>query len=152
MIMKKNIYFYGITAIAAVFMVSCGGRTHKEPTAKDLLTAKGWNVVEIVTPDTIVNLMPERGAWIVFSDSTSQISGNGGCNTFMGTFDAPTDSTIVITPLGATMMLCDDMEFEGLYMQSLPLVTRFVVTDNTLTLTGADGLTLRFDGQETAAQ
>jgi heat shock protein HslJ len=53
---------------------------------------------------------PDADAWISFKSDTS-ISGNGGCNTFNGTY-TPDQSHGIFGPIASTRMMCPDPEMK----------------------------------------
>lgn len=66
--------------------------------------------------------------------------GNGGCNTFRGSF-VTNGSAILLSPAAATMMACPEeiLGQENVFLQSLMMVRSFERTGQSLTLSDAQG-------------
>ncbi|MFT5784136.1 MAG: heat shock protein HslJ [Candidatus Krumholzibacteriia bacterium] len=79
--------------------------------------------------------------FILNADDT--ISGFGGCNNFSGSWEMDGDQ-LMIGPLMATKMACDNMEIETRFLGALDGAVAAVVDDATLTVTDGDGIELRF--------
>lgn len=77
-------------------------------------------------------------------DDERRVSGHGSCNRFMGGFTL-TGEGLTITQPAATMMACSPelMAQEGTFFKLLESVTSFSIADNVLTLTAADGRTIK---------
>lgn len=102
-----------------------------------LLRAHEWQLKSMTEKGKEVK-NPEQLPVILFSDS-SAVYGSAGCNRFFGKYTVERDGKISIEPGGSTMMYCPDMNFEDQYLKALPLVTRFSVTNQELTLKSGDG-------------
>lgn len=81
--------------------------------------------------------------------NNGQLSGNGGCNTYFGTYAADA-SSLTIKPAGTTMMACaeDVMAQEQAYMAALATSASYKVTGDKLEIMNADGtVVLTFTAQ-----
>ncbi|MCU0311798.1 MAG: META domain-containing protein [Acidimicrobiales bacterium] len=69
------------------------------------------------------------------------ISGNGGCNSFSGTYTTADDTITVANDLATTLIGCEPAvsELEAQYLAALVASTTFEVSGTTLTLRDADG-------------
>ncbi len=67
-----------------------------------------------------------------------QASGNGGCNQFSTTYRTDGTTTLSFGPIASTRMACQDSggAVETAYFAALERVTRFLLQDDLLTLTG----------------
>jgi heat shock protein HslJ len=77
--------------------------------------------------------------------ANGEVTGNLGCNSFFGSFDAADDGTLVVGGLGSTEMACEGrMGFESVYGQALSTATAWNVDPAGMTLSG-DTVELRFE-------
>ena len=106
----------------------CGGDTSA------MITGEAWTVVELEGTATA-----QRRPTITFgSDST--VTGNGGCNSFRGTYRI-TGEGMDIGPVAATKMACGEPvlnQQESKFFGLLDQVTRFDVVDGRLELYAGD--------------
>lgn len=74
-----------------------------------------------------------------------KIAGSGGCNRYFGSMSL-VDGQLVIGPLGATMMACEQaaMDLEHRFIGALEKVTGFVVEQDTLLLNDRGETTMVF--------
>ncbi|MCA9980784.1 MAG: META domain-containing protein, partial [Anaerolineales bacterium] len=74
--------------------------------------------------------------------TSDQFSGNGGCNTFFGSYTQDGQNLTIDESIGSTMMACPDpaMQVESLYLATLPQVASYEIDANGLLhLLDADG-------------
>jgi heat shock protein HslJ len=98
------------------------------------LAGTSWRVLGVNENDAVVtSALTERLTADFGADGT--ISGNGGCNTFRGTYRVDGDA-ITISDLASTMMGCeqDVMATEQAYLAALQRATRSSVSGTTLEL------------------
>jgi heat shock protein HslJ len=72
--------------------------------------------------------------------------GSGSCNRFMGGYTVSTDGLkLEMSQMASRMMACPDplMAQESAFLGTLGAVTGYSVAGGVLTLTGADGKTIR---------
>ncbi len=109
------------------------------PGSQAALQSGDWKVFEIagapvqVADKTIVG----------FSDG--RVAGNGGCNHFTGTYELASEGVLKMGQVAATMRACigPEMEQEHTFLKILGTVNGFSVADGVLTLTSADGRSIR---------
>lgn len=131
--MKKLSLFAAVIGFAAV-MVACCDKGAKGDF--DALTAQEWKLDKIVYTDNTVEA-PENVS-INFTD-TLFLSGRGACNRFFGKFEASAESdSINILPVGSTMMMCLNMEFETTYFNLLESVATYKANATALELADAE--------------
>lgn len=115
--------------------VFAGCRT-KKAVVTDHLFAHEWHLDEIIYDGSDFTLTPPSGVTIIFSDSTDQIAGRGGCNNFFGSYIRTPEQHINIIVAGSTLMMCGEteMEFEHSYFQLLGAVDTYTATEKELKL------------------
>lgn len=116
-----------------VLLAGCKGKEE----ALELLRAHEWQLESMTEKNQKVK-NPENVPTLIFSDS-SAVYGSAGCNRFFGKYTAEKNGKISIEPGGATMMYCPDMNFENQYLQALPLIRKFAVDRQKLTMKSGDG-------------
>jgi putative lipoprotein len=104
------------------------------------LEGTSWVLADTL-PDTELKALFENG----------QVSGSAGCNSYNGTYVTTTVggvNKIRIGPLASTMMMCEEavMEQEQAYLAALQSARSYLVEENVLTLTHADG-ELLYEGE-----
>lgn len=132
MIMNRMI----IAVVAALAAVGCCGE--KAGLWPEL--SGEWNVIEI--DGTMVSAdSSETKPYIGFSPADSSIFGCAGCNRIVGRIGIDEDATVAnFSKIGTTMMLCEDMSVENMFMPALAAVKNYYrVSDNRIELRDADG-------------
>jgi copper homeostasis protein (lipoprotein) len=98
---------------------------------KSSLQGKKWILVELMGQEVEVN--KEKPAFILFEKESNKVSGNGGCNNFMGSYES-TEFTIKLSKIASTMMACPNMDLESKFIQQLEIIDNYAVSDTTLSL------------------
>ncbi len=104
-----------------------------KPTLNSLLVGKRWTLTEL-------NGKPYEGkieAFIVLNDSTNQVSGNLGCNSFFGTYELKVGNRITFSGLASTRKMCLDVTVEEEMKRVLEIADNYNVDNNTLMLNRA---------------
>lgn len=105
-----------------------------------------WKLVELSGKEIPKNATAEE-MFIVFKvDST--VSGNGGCNTFSGTYSLEKNSQISFGEMVRTNVLCPAVDFERTYLNALSKTDHYKITGDTLSLLNQLVITAKFIGKE----
>lgn len=125
--MKKMLI--SAAAFAAVVMSSCG------TTGKSVDISGEWNVVSVKGEQV------EGNPYIGFNLAEGRIYGNAGCNRIMGgvEVDSVNPGKIGFTGVGATRMMCPDMETEQKVLEALNEVAGYQASSAGVELTDKDG-------------
>lgn len=125
--MKKMLI--SAAAFAAVVLSSCG------TTGKSVDISGEWNVVSVKGEQVAGN------PYIGFDLAEGRIYGNAGCNRIMGgvEVDSVNPSKIGFTGVGATRMMCPDMETEQKVLEALNEVAGYQASSAGVELTDKDG-------------
>lgn len=134
-------------SLALATMTACasssdpaGPSTKPAPTGGAALLGDEWSVFEINGQPIVPNSKPT----IKFEDG--RVAGAGSCNRFMGGYTVGADGVkLEMSQMASTMMACPDplMQQEGAFLKTLGAVTGYSVTAGVLTLTTADGQTIK---------
>lgn len=110
------------------------------PTGGAALQGPEWGIFEIggapITPGSKPTINFEDG----------RVFGAGSCNRFMGGYTVSADGLkLEFSQMASTMMACPDplMQQEGLLLKTLGDVKAYSVADGVLTLSTADGRTIK---------
>ena len=128
--MKKTLI--SAAAFAAVLLSSCG-------TASKSVDISGeWNVVSVEGKEVTGN------PYIGFDMENGRLYGNAGCNRIMGgvEIDSVNPGHIGLTNIGATRMMCPDMETEQKVLEALNEVAGYKASATGVELTDKDGKVL----------
>ena len=128
--MKKTLI--SAAAFAAVLLSSCA-------TASKSVDISGeWNVVSVEGKEVTGN------PYIGFDMENGRLYGNAGCNRIMGgvEIDSVNPGHIGLTNIGATRMMCPDMETEQKVLEALNEVAGYKASATGVELTDKDGKVL----------
>jgi heat shock protein HslJ len=112
------------------------------PSAPAGLPGTSWKVTSYNNgKQAVVGLIAGSKVTLSFG-ADGQVSGNSGCNTYSGGYEA-SDKTLKIGPLASTMMACESptgvMEQEQQYLAALQNAATFEIAGDTLTIRDAGG-------------
>lgn len=129
--MRKT--FLGVAALAACMMLSC--KSSKQVATVDL--SGEWNIVAVDGQELTATEKP----FIGLDMANKSLHGNAGCNSLLGNFelDSIHPGTIRFTQVGATRMMCPDMETETKVLAALNKVAGYDETAEGVVLTDAEG-------------
>jgi copper homeostasis protein (lipoprotein) len=98
------------------------------------ITGKRWKLVQL--QEKSIDSEPEqrREAYLILHEEGNRITGNSGCNHFFGTYELLGENGIKISNIGATKMLCPDMEPENMFFRMLESVGSYSIQGETLIL------------------
>ncbi|RVT76636.1 META domain-containing protein [Flavobacterium sufflavum] len=99
---------------------------------------KYWKLIEIkgqkVTADDFASKEPH----LILKSTDNRVSGNGGCNSFFGTYELQTDvNRISFSKIGSTKMACMKATVENDFLNVLETVDNYTVKNDTLQLNKA---------------
>ena len=79
-----------------------------------------------------------------------RLSGSGGCNRLLGTYELSAD-TVKVAPAGTTMMACPEelMQQESDFVSALKMTTSYKISGDTLELRNGERVLARFMAQTT---
>lgn len=125
--MKK--VFLSAAMVAAIFS-SCGS------SQKSVSLAGEWSIVSVDGN----NVAEDKDAFIGFDMKDGRLYGNAGCNNIIGAVDIDSlEGSIKLSNVGATRMMCKDMDLEGKVLAALEKVAGYRASETGVELTDADG-------------
>lgn len=100
-----------------------------------------WTLTSINGED-VAKLFSDKKPSIEF-DADGKVFGNGGCNSYRGTFKLE-ENTLSFGPLMSTKMACPSLEGEGKFMQLLASPVQATINGETLTFLKDGNVVLEF--------
>jgi heat shock protein HslJ len=90
-----------------------------------------------------------KQAFLLFEMETSTFSGNGSCNNIFGSYELKDGNRVSFGNAGATMMACEDMETERMFLEMISKADNYSISEGTLSLNKANMAPLaRFELEE----
>jgi len=148
--MKKRVFLCGISALL-IGMASCK-TVQKDTKANDAmfvvagdnsesisdenLVEKYWKLTELYG-EPVNTIEGGKEAHIIFKKEESRITGNGGCNTFNGSYTLKPGNMISFTKTMSTMMMCANMETETKLYKVLEMADNYTISGDKLVLNKA---------------
>ncbi len=131
--MKRLIYCCLFASLFGMLTACCGCRGAKSKNPH-FLTTDRWLMTEM--HGKAVERTEENASSfaIVFDENKKQVSGIAGCNNFFGPYEETPVRKIKIGPLGATRMMCPNMEMETAFLQMLGETDSYTVDGDMLML------------------
>ena len=102
------------------------------------LVDKTWILTELNGNPVVVS-EGTRSPQIIFDLLEGRFWGNGNCNNMFGRFEEDADGKLTLGGVASTMMACMDMSLESEYFRALEKISKYSITDNTLTVSDAEG-------------
>ena len=78
-----------------------------------------------------------KEAHFLLLPGSDRINGNGGCNTFMGTYEESEGSRIRFSQMATTMMACIEAGYEPEYLKGFDTADNYTLNRDTLSLNRA---------------
>src|SRR5699024_11266410 len=108
------------------------------------LTETYWKLTELEGEKVVMDSTFNREPHIVLRDEDNRVSGNGGCNQLMGTYELEGDNKISFSKMASTMMACPDLELEQKFAQMFENVDHYSLNGEKLELLQGDKVLARF--------
>lgn len=134
--MKKVFRTLMIVVLSAVALQSCKSSKTVSPETESLQGE--WSISKL-NGENLVPADHQRAPYIGFNVSKKSVYGFSGCNRIMGVYESAEPGKLSFGQLGATMMMCPDMELENKVTKMLELVKSYkFLTSNQIALYGED--------------
>ena len=95
---------------------------------------KEWKLKELNGQAIVLDTTFKREPQMVFQKEGGKLTGNGGCNSFSGTYQLKGDNGIELSEGVATMMACPNLKIEGEFFAALKLVKSYRIENSSLLL------------------
>jgi heat shock protein HslJ len=128
-----------ILVIGALITMSCGQA--KQVTVKSntvSLFGTYWKLVELNGTEPGLT---SREPHLVLNQSENKVNGNGGCNSFFGSFQH-SENSIAFSNIGSTKMACPGLPVENEFFKTLQQVTKYRMKGDSLLLDDASAITV----------
>ncbi len=98
---------------------------------------KYWKLTELNGKPVTAGPEVKKEPHILFRLKGSRVTGNGGCNSFSGTYELKNNNRITLSKLITTLMACPDMDSESMFLKALQMADTYDVRGDTLILNKA---------------
>lgn len=113
------------------------------------LEDKNWILKELMGKPVEIK-EGDKEAFLLFKMETAMFSGSGSCNNIFGSYEIKEGNRISFGNAGATMMACEDMETERMFLDMISKADNYSISEGTLSLNKARMAPLaRFELEET---
>lgn len=134
-----------LSLLICTILVSCKSQDVSQKSsnkAETSLIGNKWVLTKL--NGDIVNLTSDelQQPFIKLSEKDHGVGGNGGCNSFGGSYTLTDQQSISFSQMMSTMRYCDDHGIEGVFMGNLQKASTFVIVNNELTLKDENGYVL----------
>jgi copper homeostasis protein (lipoprotein) len=101
------------------------------------LLEKYWKLTELNGKDLTAGPAFTKEPHVMFKLKGNRVTGNGGCNSFSGTYELKSNNRITLSKLMTTLMACPAMDTESLFLKALQMADSYYVRGDTLILNRA---------------
>src|SRR5687768_12295252 len=94
------------------------------------IPGKYWKLVEIKGQPVMQSTQQNKEAHMILSATDKRVNGNGGCNSFLGSYELQPNNGIMFTKIGATKMACagNSMQVEQKLFNAFESAKKFSFT------------------------
>lgn len=100
----------------------------------DGLTEKYWKLTELYGKKIEVKSTHNNEPHMILKTQESRVQGNGGCNSFFGSYKLEPGNRITFSGIGNTMMACPEMETESQFLKAIQAADSYILKGDTLIL------------------
>lgn len=101
------------------------------------LTEKYWKLVELNGQPVTTTENMRKEPHMILRAAGKRINANGGCNSFMGTYEILEGNRIRFSKMAGTLMACPDMDLEARFTKVLEMVDNYNLDGDKLVLNRA---------------
>ena len=133
----KFFSFLFITILAS--LTSCL-TANKSTTITPSIDGKYWKLVELNGEKVQPGEQLKKEPHMILNASEKRVNGNGGCNSFFGSYDLQAGNGISFSKIGSTKMACapDIMQVEYKLFQAFEMTGKYTVSNDSLFLMNKD--------------
>ena len=145
-------YILSLSLLICTILFSCKSQDATQKTSNkseiSLIDTK-W-VLTKLNGDHVNLTSPElEQPYIKLTAKENRIGGNGGCNSFGGTYTLTDNQTISFSQMIATLRHCEDHGIESVFMGNLQKASTYVIANNELTFKLQLHLTIKLSFSKT---
>ncbi len=100
------------------------------------IVEKYWKLVEL-NGGPVETKEGQREAFLILKAEDNRAHGNGGCNTFNGSYELQDGNRVQFSKMATTLMACPAMETEQQFVKVLEMADNYNATETTLILNKA---------------
>jgi heat shock protein HslJ len=131
-----------ILLVACIALLSCVSTKKSTPviTPTDMnnsLTETYWRLTALVGQPIVYADGEKKEMHIILKKEGNRVTGNGGCNSFTGSYMVQAGNRISFSQLASTLMACANMVKEKEFLDMLPTVDNYAIKGNILSLNKA---------------
>jgi heat shock protein HslJ len=98
------------------------------------LTETYWKLTELMGAPIFMTPGTKTEMRMILKKEGNQVSGNGGCNNFRGSYTLLEGNRLSFSPLVSTRMACGNMEKETIFTELLQKADNYSIKGNVLSL------------------
>lgn len=140
----KTIALFSV--LGCILLSACNTPKKAASASGEAALAGNWELDFISGPRIAFDgLYPNRKPTISFDIAAKRVSGNTSCNSYNGPYTIDGNNISFTQPMGVTKMMCEDIQGEATFLETLKKINRFDVVDGkTLNLIMGDIAMMRF--------
>ncbi|MBA6152096.1 META domain-containing protein [Gelidibacter maritimus] len=138
-------YIFSLSVLVCFLLFNCKSQMPpKEPSSTSETAFVGTKWVLTKLNGDVLNLSKTEleQPYIKLSSKDNGIGGNGGCNSFGGTYILKDNQQIEFSQMMATMRYCEGSSIENVFMSNLKKAVSYTITDGELTFVDENGYIL----------
>ena len=93
-----------------------------------------WKLTELMGEPIVMTTDTKKGMRMILKKEGNQVSGNGGCNSFRGSYTLLEGNRLSFSQLVSTKMACINMEKEATFMEVLQKTDNYSIQGKILSL------------------
>jgi len=106
------------------------------------ITEKYWKLIELNGNKIILGKNQDFAPHLTLKKENSRVFGNGGCNSFQGSYELSEGKKIKFSKIASTKMFCDIMETEQELFSVLEMADNYSVKNDTVALKNASMISI----------
>jgi heat shock protein HslJ len=128
-----------VLMVTGVSLLSCLSSKKASPVTlpadmNTSLTETYWRLTELMGQPIVYADGAKKEMHIILKKEGNRVTGNGGCNSFTGSYIVQAGNRISFSQLAATLMACVNMDKEKEFMDMLSTVDNYAIKGNILSL------------------
>ena len=132
--------FLAFVILSALASLASCETAKQSTTGSTSIVGKYWKLIELNGKTVQPEEQLKKGPHMILNASEKRVIGNGGCNSFFGSYELHGDHGITFSKVGSTKMACpnDVMQIENQLFHAFELTNKFTLGNDTLLLTKSD--------------